>query len=342
MPITVLSPHDGTPVKIRDQDVGRAVRDREGRIFYVLAKSDGSGYYGAMTRAGGEKDERRYMELEAKTKQADATAQANVAAAAAPHDARGRGRPMMGRFVLLLLILAAAGAVAWYLMSQEAVGQDQAGSPFEDNLDRVSYAIGVNMGSQFASQGLEVDPELVARGLSDALNGRELLMSREQMNQAIQQLQAEQQAERQGQAEQNKAKGEAFLEQNAQREQVKVTESGLQYEVLKEGSGPSPTAESEVTTHYHGTLLDGTVFDSSYERGEPATFPVSGVIPAWTEALQMMKEGGKWKIYAPAELAYGERGAGSRIGPNETLVFEIELLDVKAPSGGGDGSGGGE
>jgi FKBP-type peptidyl-prolyl cis-trans isomerase FklB len=130
-------------------------------------------------------------------------------------------------------------------------------------------------------------------------------------------------------SEKNKADGEKFLAENAKKEGVKVLPSGLQYKVITPGTGKSPKATDTVTTHYKGMLIDGTEFDSSYKRGEPATFPVSGVIPGWTEALQLMKEGAKWQLFLPSNLAYGERGAGRDIGPNATLIFEVELISVK-------------
>ena len=131
--------------------------------------------------------------------------------------------------------------------------------------------------------------------------------------------------------QENVAKGKAFLEENKKKAGVQTTASGMQYIVMKEGTGAKPGLNDKVTTHYHGTVIDGTVFDSSVERGQPASFPVSGVIPGWTEALQMMPVGSKWKLFLPSELAYGERGAGGKIGPNSVLVFEVELLSIDAP-----------
>jgi FKBP-type peptidyl-prolyl cis-trans isomerase FklB len=138
-----------------------------------------------------------------------------------------------------------------------------------------------------------------------------------------------QMAQREEAAKENLREGQEFLSENAQKDGVRTTESGLQYEVIEKGSGKTPTPESTVTVHYRGTLIDGTEFDSSYRRGEPATFPVNGVIAGWTEALQLMSEGAKYKLYIPADLAYGERGAGQAIGPNETLIFDVELISVK-------------
>ncbi len=199
--------------------------------------------------------------------------------------------------------------------------------------DKASYAIGINIGKSISRDDLEVNPQLLVRGLMDALEGKESALSEEEMVAAMQDFQQQAVAKmteaRGKEAAANAAKGRAFLQANKQKPGVTTTESGLQYKVLKAGTGPSPKETDTVKTHYKGTLLDGTVFDSSYERGEPATFPVGGVIAGWTEALQKMKVGGKWQLFVPAELAYGERGAGGAIGPNETLVFEVELLGIE-------------
>ena len=195
--------------------------------------------------------------------------------------------------------------------------------------ERVSYGIGRQMGDQLASSpiaGLSIDAVLA--GLADALNGADSAVAHEELNAAFTEMHQRMQAE---EAERGKAlatEGEKFLAENALREGVHVTDSGLQYEIITEGSGEQPTLGSIVRTHYHGTLLDGTVFDSSVERDQPAEFPVSGVIAGWTEALQMMKVGAKWKLFIPYQLAYGERGAGGAIGPYTALVFEVELLDI--------------
>ncbi|WP_257282847.1 FKBP-type peptidyl-prolyl cis-trans isomerase [Endozoicomonas sp. SESOKO1] len=197
--------------------------------------------------------------------------------------------------------------------------------------ERVSYGIGRQMGDQLASNpiaGLSIDAVLA--GLADALNGVASAVSHEDLHNAFTEMQKRLQAEEAEKARVLSAEGEQFLAENARREGVLVTESGLQFEVITEGSGEKPTRASTVRTHYHGTLIDGTVFDSSVQRGEPAEFPVSGVIAGWTEALQMMNTGSKWKLFVPYHLAYGERGAGGAIGPYTTLVFEVELLDIVA------------
>lgn len=209
-------------------------------------------------------------------------------------------------------------------------------TPQQIELDTVekkaSYSIGMNFVSRLNEEGADLDIDALIYGMRDAEAGKTPALSDEEMAQAVQELQAQLQsdklAELQAMAAANLEEGKAFLEANAAKEGVITTDSGLQYIVLEEGSGASPTAEDTVKTHYEGRLIDGTVFDSSYERGEPATFPVSGVIPGWTEALQLMKEGAKWQLYVPAELAYGETPRGPHIEPNSTLIFDIELLDI--------------
>ncbi len=197
--------------------------------------------------------------------------------------------------------------------------------------DSVGYAIGILVGANNKQQienapgGENISIEAMTSGFRSAILGEETQITREQADSIVRGY-----FEKAGQAQSQKnlEEGNAFLEQNKQREGIKTTESGLQYEVLKEGTGRKPSADDQVKVHYQGTLIDGTVFDSSIERGEPATFGVSQVIPGWTEALEMMKEGAKWKIYLPASIAYGERGAGQDIGPNSTLIFEVELLEI--------------
>jgi len=196
---------------------------------------------------------------------------------------------------------------------------------------KVSYGIGRQMGKQLADNPLdEVDIEAVAAGLRTGFSGEAGELSPEELKAAFEEINARI-SERQAEVSKKlTADGEKFLAENAQREEVTVTDSGLQYEVLTAGDGEKPLAASKVRTHYHGTLIDGSVFDSSYERGEPAEFPVNGVIPGWTEALQMMPIGSKWRLYVPHNLAYGEHGAGDRIAPYSTLVFDVELLEIVA------------
>jgi len=198
--------------------------------------------------------------------------------------------------------------------------------------DKLSYIIGVQIGNDLKNQSIDVDPAIVSRGLNDSMSGSKLLISDQEAKDIIAVYQKERAAkvaeERKKAGEKNKQEGAAFLAANKKKEGVKMLPSGLQYRVIKEGTGKTPKATDTVVTQYKGTLINGTEFDSSYRRNEPATFPVSGVIKGWTEALQLMKEGSKWEIVVPPELAYGEQGAGP-IGPNATLIFEIELVSVK-------------
>jgi FKBP-type peptidyl-prolyl cis-trans isomerase FklB len=205
------------------------------------------------------------------------------------------------------------------------------------NLDshqaQVSYIIGRDLARNFAQQGLELDVDVLAGALKEGLQGLPSRLTQEQMQAAMQQLQeqmggAEDDTNQDTDTMNNKAEGEAFLAQNAQKAGVTTLPSGLQYEVITQGTGPKPTLRSSVTTHYHGTLINGTVFDSSYQRGQPATFPVNGVIAGWTEALQLMPEGSKYRLYIPSELAYGKRGAGRDIPGDTALIFDVELLKV--------------
>ncbi|MBP2683053.1 MAG: FKBP-type peptidyl-prolyl cis-trans isomerase [Deltaproteobacteria bacterium] len=199
--------------------------------------------------------------------------------------------------------------------------------------EKISYSIGMDIGGNLKRGSVEVDPEMLAKGIQDSYGGGKTLLTEDQARQVIEEFQktmmAKKAEEMQKLSEKNKADGEKFLAENAKKAGVKVLPSGLQYKVIAPGTGKSPKATDTVTTQYKGTLIDGTEFDSSYKRGEPATFPVSGVIPGWTEALQLMKEGAKWQLFLPPNLAYGERGAGRDIGPNSTLIFEVELISVK-------------
>ncbi len=194
---------------------------------------------------------------------------------------------------------------------------------------QASYGIGRQIGDQVASNPFEgLDADAVAQGVMDALKGEEMAVEVEDLRAAFGVINERMQAEQEAKAKEASAAGVKFLEENAKKDGVTVTESGLQYEVLTTGDGEKPTADSTVRTHYHGTLIDGTVFDSSYDRGQPAEFPVGGVIRGWTEALQMMTVGSKWRLTIPYELAYGEQGAGGAIGPFQTLVFDVELLEI--------------
>lgn len=198
---------------------------------------------------------------------------------------------------------------------------------------KVSYAIGMTMGSNFKKQSVEIDDAAFAKGLRDALSGPKTLLTDEQAHTILNAYQSEMRAKQQEKqrlaAETNKEAGEAFLKANASKEGVVALPSGLQYKILTAGTGPKPAASDTVICNYRGTLIDGTEFDSSANHGGPATFPVTGVIHGWTEALQLMPVGSKWQLFVPADLAYGERGAGGAIAPNSTLIFEVELVSIK-------------
>mgnify|MGYP000400912747 FL=1 len=197
---------------------------------------------------------------------------------------------------------------------------------FTTDAEKASYGIGLQMGEQLKSNPFEgLNLNSVFEGMKDAYAGSAFQVEIPEIQAAFEKINEEIQARREEEAKVLAAEGIAFLEENAKRPEITVTESGLQYEVLATGEGEKPTAESTVRVDYHGTLVNGTVFDSSYERGQPAEFPVGGVIKGWTEALQMMPVGTKWRLYVPHELAYGERGAGAAIAPYSTLVFDVEL-----------------
>ncbi len=222
-----------------------------------------------------------------------------------------------------------------------------ADTDFENEAARRSYALGMDIGNSLTELPVELNVDMLTEGVRDTVGGGETRLSQQElegvMQGFVQEMQAAQQEKAQQAAQGNLEAGEEFLAENESAEGVEVTESGLQYKVVEEGSGPSPAVTDSVTVHYEGRLLDGTVFDSSRERGEPVTFPVDAVIPGWTEALQLMEEGAQYTLFIPADLAYGERGAGAQIGPNETLIFEVKLLEVNAEEGGaGEGQGEGE
>jgi len=199
--------------------------------------------------------------------------------------------------------------------------------------DKVSYALGANLGMNLHNQSVEVDPAIVLRGLKDALAGGKMLLTDDQAKGALMQLQAEVRSKQQEKmkvaGEMNKKEGVEFLAVNKAKEGVVTLPSGLQYKILTEGTGPKPAASDTVVCNYRGTLISGAEFDSSYKRGQPASFPVNGVIKGWTEALQLMPVGSKWQLFVPAELGYGDRGAGADIGPSATLIFEVELLSIQ-------------
>jgi len=200
--------------------------------------------------------------------------------------------------------------------------------------EKASYALGMKIGGDLRRQGVNVavDPAVVGRGLRDALGGSKTLLTEDEERAALTQLQTQVRGQQEAKAHEAggtaRKEGDAFLAVNKGKEGVTALPDGLQYKVLTLGSGPKPTANDTVTVNYRGTLLNGKEFDSSYKRGQPATFPVGGVIKGWTEALQLMPVGSKWQLFIPADLAYGDRGAGGDIGPGETLIFEVELLSI--------------
>ncbi|GAC04602.1 FKBP-type peptidyl-prolyl cis-trans isomerase [Paraglaciecola chathamensis] len=196
---------------------------------------------------------------------------------------------------------------------------------------QASYGIGLQMGEQLRSNPFDgLDISAVQEGLADAFNLQPAQVTNDALREAFNEIHQRMQAAKNAQFAEAQEAGEAFLSDNAKRDEVTVTQSGLQYEVINAGNGETPTAASTVRVHYHGTLLDGTVFDSSYDRGQPAEFPVGGVIKGWTEALQLMQVGAKLRLFVPHDLAYGEQGAGGAIAPFSTLVFDVELLDIIA------------
>jgi FKBP-type peptidyl-prolyl cis-trans isomerase FklB len=226
----------------------------------------------------------------------------------------------------------AVAAAAILLLTAQAGAEEK--MTLKTQKEKLSYTMGVETARGTKKQSVDIDPDLLYRGLKDAMSGSALLMTDEEMGAVMntfrQEITAKQAAEAKMLVEKNKKEGEAFLAENGKKEGVKTLPSGLQYKVLVEGTGKSPGATDTVTAHYRGTFIDGTEFDSSYKRdNKPATFRVNGVIAGWTEALQLMKEGARWRIFIPSALAYGESGAGGVIGPNATLIFEIELISVK-------------
>jgi FKBP-type peptidyl-prolyl cis-trans isomerase FklB len=222
------------------------------------------------------------------------------------------------------LIIAASVALASLAPAAE--------TELKDQKEKVSYSIGIDIGNTLKRQMIDVNAELLNRGIRDGLSGTKPLLTEEQIKETMSAFQkdmvAKQTAAKKATGEKNAAEAKKFLAENKAKEGVKTTASGLQYKVLKEGTGPSPKATETVKVNYRGTTLDGTEFDSSFKRGQPASFPVNRVIKGWTEGLQLMKVGSKYQLFVPADLAYGERGAGSDIGPNATLIFEVELLGI--------------
>jgi FKBP-type peptidyl-prolyl cis-trans isomerase FklB len=215
-----------------------------------------------------------------------------------------------------------------------AAAKTQAPLTLKTQKEKASYAIGMNIGKNLKRDSVEIDPAVLSRGLRDALAGNKLLLTDDEAKAALTALQAEvratEEAKLKAVALENKRAGDAFLAANKTKEGVVTLPSGLEYKIIKAGTGPKPTAEDTVLCHYRGTLVDNTEFDSSYKRNEPLKIPVGGVIKGWTEAIQLMPVGSKWQLFIPSDLAYGERGApGSPIGPNSTLIFEVELISIE-------------
>ena len=235
---------------------------------------------------------------------------------------------------LAVFTLAAAGLLSAFLHAEEpAPSNPEAAKLLKDTKDRVGYAWGLNIATTMKRQGVEMNADMMKRAIDDAAAGRTPLLNEMEARQIMtsyqQELRTKGEARKKEQGEKNKVESVKFLEENKRKDGVKTTASGLQYKVITEGSGAMPKADDTVVTHYRGTLINGTEFDSSIKRGSPAEFPVNGVIKGWTEALQLMKKGSKWQLFVPSELAYAERGAGADIAPNATLIFDLELLDIK-------------
>src|SRR5580698_4126023 len=220
--------------------------------------------------------------------------------------------------------------------NQTPAAQSQDSSTLTTQGDKFSYALGMSLGANLRKQSIAVNEDLLARGLKDGLGGGKTLLTEEEARAVMTAAQAEIRKQQQEKAQQlgeaNKKDGAAFLAANKAAAGVVTLPSGLQYKVIQAGTGPKPAATDTVTVNYRGTLLNGTEFDSSYKRGQPATFAVTGVIKGWTEALQLMPVGSKWQLFIPPDLAYGERGAGADITPNSTLIFEVELMSIKPPA----------
>ena len=224
----------------------------------------------------------------------------------------------------LLIALLVGGSVAALFAADE--------SPLKDDKDKISYGYGMEIGKNLKRQGIEINADLLAQGLKATLNGDKTLLTDDEVRQTMMAFQQKMQASRaektKKEGDENKTKGDAFLAENKKKEGVQALPSGLQYKVVTKGNGPVPKADDTVKTHYRGTLIDGTEFDSSYKRGEPATFGVTQVIKGWTEALLLMPVGSKWQLFIPADLAYGPGGRPG-IPPNSTLLFDIELISIE-------------
>jgi FKBP-type peptidyl-prolyl cis-trans isomerase FklB len=224
----------------------------------------------------------------------------------------------MKRFILIC---------AAFLLTLPLFAQEKS-PPLKDQKDKVSYSIGLNIGTNLSRQNVEINADALMAGITDGIAGKPQL-TQDQIKEVMTTFEKDMQAKQKAAGEKNAAEGAKFLEENKKKEGVKTTASGLQYKVLKEGTGAQPKGTDTVTVNYRGTMINGKEFDSSYKRGQPATFPLNGVIKGWTEGLQLMKAGAKYQFFVPPGLAYGERAVGPDISPNSTLIFEIELLDTK-------------
>lgn len=247
-----------------------------------------------------------------------------------------------GVFAVLLMSAVITGSYSGQALSQDSVKEDPVAGEkqdaFEDLDDRFSYAYGYDLAEKFRAEGLKLNASLMAEAMQDVFEDREKKMSAGEVAATLEIYQKiharKKEEERAVIAEKNRKEGEAFLAENAEKEGVIVTDSGLQYRVIAEGNGGyKPTENDEVTVHYRGTFVDGTEFDSTYQRNEPYSVRVKQLIDGWAEALQMMSEGARWELYIPAEIAYGEQGAGEYVGPNAALIFEVELLEINKDKG---------
>ncbi len=247
-------------------------------------------------------------------------------------------RKVLPLFLLSSVVIISFVGEAAYSQAEGVSNQSKAGEVKSVELvnesQKTSYSVGAKYGEGLKKDLGDLDLSAFISGLSDAFTAKPLRLSADEISKTItvyQQKKIQEVKEKQQSASrQNKEKGTKFLEENKKKKDLVVTASGLQYHIIKDGAGAIPSLNSTVKVHYRGTLIDGTVFDSSIDRGEPVSFPVNGVIKGWTEALQLMKVGSKWQLFIPSELAYGEQGAGGAIGPHETLIFEVELLSVES------------
>jgi FKBP-type peptidyl-prolyl cis-trans isomerase FklB len=226
-----------------------------------------------------------------------------------------------------LILIAAAFSLVLPLFGQEK------SPPLKDQKDKVSYSLGLNLGFNLSKQNVPINPDALVAGIKDAIAGKPQLTT-DQIKEIMTAFEKDMEQKQKAAADKNASEGTKFLEENKKKEGVKTTATGLQYKIVKEGTGAHPKENDTVTVNYRGTLINGTEFDSSYKRREPATFPVNGVIKGWTEGLQLMKVGSKYQLFIPPNLAYGERAVGPDISPNSTLIFDVELMDVKPSASG--------